>query len=422
MPEPDQFGRAVYEIAVTEDAKLKAAMQKSEQIIRNSTDKMAGDFQRMSTAATRVERPVASAGQVFSAFGAQVSAVGGTVGAVGGKIAGLGGAFAGLGTAIFGLPGVILAATAGFGVLIAHFISAKQKADEAKEAMRGFGDELATSTKTAFGQAIGQARALEDRLTALRKGATKGGAIEAAGILTQRGLGRQEETIVTRIRGIERELNKVDVQLVTVADTFERGRLTALEERLFKSMNLEITSLKRLESVRLLEAEKTERQKRAFADATLKERIAAEKQAAMRIAEDQRKATMALAATPLGRLGGAIQQVRETRQVQEENRRMVGLLKALTFGFGSKFIDEVAAVLGIVKAPVAAEAARMGRPRGGAIELSAFATTGAGRAGGFTAADPAEQLRRRQEKERTDAAKVTAASNVQIQKQLTGAG
>lgn len=165
-------------LITAEDQQLRSALAESEAQVETSVTAMQADFNRLTVATQKSGQSAASAGQVFGAFGAQMSAVGGIAGNVGGKVAGLGGALAGLGPALLGPAGAILVLTAGLGILIQRFVSARDKAKELKDELRRLEQterELAKAQAktlaTREAAATARAQLAEDRLRGIRAGA-----------------------------------------------------------------------------------------------------------------------------------------------------------------------------------------------------------------------------------------------------------
>lgn len=336
----ETFGEAVMRIKA-EDAELRKTLTADEQLVRQSTNKMQGELNKLTVATTKNQQTTASAGQVFGAFGAQVSAVGGKVGEVGGKVAGLGGALAGLGPALLGPAGAILALTAGLGILISHFVQAKQKAKELREEMR----ELERATRDYHLRLTKTAQTAERRALAMTA--------ELAG---------PEAVVAEQGRALMQDLLRREKQLSIMLSGAPPGKARQEMER----------EQNAVADLRISVEENTARKIQQIHEARRAQELAAEQAFQQQIAAErkQRETTAAAAfgQTAMGKVVGAMKGIFDKANLERDMR---AILEGPAFKGLGELKDTLLETLGLAAQPQLAIA---GGPTGraGGVQAGAF--------------------------------------------------
>lgn len=455
----EEFGKAVFTIETTSEAKLRSAMQRNERVIDASTKAMEQDFRKVSVASQQMSGNAASAGQVFGAVGAQAGALGGQVGSLGGQIASLGGAFSGLGKAIFGLPGILLGIGAAIGIIASTMLAARQRAKEFREeiealivtqeglqqtlSQRVFGGEqgliaaragegVIEKTQAAFEMASAaraketseiteQTRALKDqikeRAEEIRQLASQRLAIDQRRTMEPPGFvgilgspaGDPERTRGGAVVDAATQLRQQ--QLIQIQRQ-ERETISLTERRLSQIAELQEISERKLESTLS-----------DLRDKARRDELDKERQQAAKIGEVRRKALEGVLAkaqaTPFGRVFTTALDVIKERREQTDLKNVLGGLKAFFPSIGG-LVDEVAQRLGITQPSTTAKTSMFAGGGTSAVALSAFVGSGAGRPGVSVTGDPAEQERRKQERERTESAKTNTRLLESIDRKIGG--
>lgn len=335
----ETFGEAVMRIKA-EDTQLRKTLTADEQIVRQSTNKMQGDLNKLTVSTVKNQQATASAGQVFGAFGAQVSAVGGKVGEVGGKVAGLGGALAGLGPALLGPAGAILALTAGLSAIISHFVSAKQKAEELRKEM----EELNQATGD-YNKTLGQtAQTAERRARAL--------AAELKG---------PEALIREQGRALEEDLARREKQLSIMLSGQAPGTgRKALEKELQAVFDLRI-SVAESTATKLRQIEETRRQRELGEEKAFQQQIAAERK------QRETAAVSAFGQTAMGKVVGAMKGLFDKENLE---RDMKAILEGPAFKGLGELKDTLLQTLGLAEPALVVAGGAMGRA--GGVQAGAF--------------------------------------------------
>lgn len=405
----DTFAEWVAELKA-DDKKLVETLKRDEKIVRESATKMQRSLESMTVATNQTQESSVSAAEIFSALGVQASILGGTVGAVGGKIASLGSALSSLKGALLGLPGLIMGITAVLGAGIAAWISYRERIKEAKQQIKDIGQEH----KNLGLEIRQQAATLEEKLILLRA-VTPAQQIGAAGEVALRQINRQvdaQKRVIDEARKAQEEAAREIIRIgqgtrsIIVGVDVETGmfitrrartqeeqlRVEAARKRIALEQEREraaIDQIKKLGELARLRKEKGIRDLDALEKQLLEQRLAKERADRERMAAEEEKRRLeslkritervdALRATPLGQvigaLGGAIGE-------RLERARLEAVLRGSLFQLlPESIMRDIRGRLGLTTIQ---ETAGMRRPfgRAGAIELSAFATTGRGLTG-----------------------------------------
>lgn len=374
----DTFLEAVATIDA-EDANLRKSLIDSERQVKQSVGKMQTDFNRLDQSVQKTGQQTVSTGQVFAGFGAQMSAMGGTVGMVGGKVAGLGGAFSSLGTALFGIPGLVLAATAAFGIITAKILEIRQAIKDYEEWVEKAGQTTARRMEKQWAEAGKQADLLTARTRIMR--ATLAGPTEL-------------------IREQERQAGAALEKQIELAKT----RMGMIGE--FHPARADVVSqLKSLQEQRVLIAQDANRKIATIEDQRRQAQLAREREFIQKQLELQRKREEAFKATPFGRIATTMAEMLQMDRLKSQMTSMLDQMK-----IPGDMKDRLRASLGI--------GALATGPRGAGVSPYAY-MTGAETGAGKQVAQQERQLH--MDNQRTTFAKRTASATETMVRLFTDA-
>lgn len=339
----DQFGEAVMKIRA-DDAELRKTLTEDERLVRDSTGKMQGNFDKLKIQTQQVGGAAVSSSAAFGAFGAQAGALGGTVGMLGGRVASLGTAFAGLGAAMFGPIGLILAAAAAVGIIIQQFQKWKQEVADADEALKGLQERL-KAQNDAFKKRV---QLLEDQI-----------------ILEKTGVNRALERMRPRERELTLQFQSIKAEKIA----------QAASEALSLSLVDRVIALR--QETQILQGQKTiydfiesslEKQARLSRDKALTDKASADAAKA----EQTARRAVAGPQTP-GEARGAIADALAMIKMQENtvrqvNRMLESMLKRGLIDEGR--FDQLTAAFGLPSRPSSDPA--QDRFRSGGVQAGAF--------------------------------------------------
>lgn len=412
------FGRAVFEIDITSEAVLRSKLQKNEQVIARSTDRMAQSFQNVVSAQQKIAIGAGVSAAAMGVLGATASATGNQslaaaaqIGMMGTSALALAAAAAASGQALKGMAvaglafmlsplGLALAAVAALAIGVGVLTSRMKEGEE-------------------------KARALSNALVELN---TQGGLASVALGLQSEGIGlelegikaitaeeklrvKNKQEILAIDQRIEKSIQKQNELFKQAA--FEEAGMQSVE--ILQSVKDSVAVTEKLEELR---ARKMVRGLRELADlraqAAIKELaakraqedklVAIAREGAMRAEKARLDAVKVAAGSPLGKVLLAARDIIKDRQEKSALNKILNKISDFLPGdFGEGLLNELRAKFGLGGDAQLAIAGQLGRSTG-SVSVSAFASSGAGRTGGI-AGDPDAQLRKRQEKERTKAAK-----------------
>lgn len=361
---------------------LKRGLVQDEALIRQSAAKMQTNMDGMAGGLQNVNAQAITTQQTFGVLGAQAGALGGAFGTATSSAFSFAGALSGIGKAAFGLPGLILAGAAAIGLLVNSLIKQKQAAKEAREEFQAYTEALRTEAATGRKTVVG----LEASLALTRAAREGPGAVlRAQERSDQLKFASQLEAAVART-----------AELQAKEATFEAGlpfKPGAVQSEQLREMNEAILAAER--KANLLRSLQTERHAKlqhdlaALTEVRLKRETEAEKRAA-----DERARIHA--ASPIGRVLGAIQGEIRAALEQQQMAAIFGRLKGLLPEGLRKSIE---AKLGIAAPEAAGPAGRVSFAAGGFTDIAA-----AGGQLGGPMQDVERRKERRDEKRNTDLA------------------